>query len=307
MLISILGCNMTEILLETDKLKKKNGGVSPLLAGWRQFRKNIPATLGLVTLLTLVLMCIAAPALTGYDPLKQNLSQALQSPSTKHLMGTDYLGRDLLSRVLHGGRLSLSIGFMAVLMGLVIGLPLGAISGYFGGSVDMVIQRFTDVLLSFPSFLLALILVALLGIGIRNVVIATGILAIPSFIRLVRASVLVLRDQPFVDASRALGASNSYVISRHIIPNTLTPVIINASLNLGYAITTAAGLGFLGLGVQPPTPEWGMMLGEAKSYIFSHPYMVTFPGLVILVTIVGLNLVGDALRDVLDPRLKNMM
>lgn len=275
------------------------------MLGWRRFRRNIPATLGLVVLVGLVLLSIAVPLISPYDPTDQVISDALQRPSGEHWMGTDYLGRDLLTRLLYGGRLSLSIGFMAVLIGLVVGLPLGAISGYFGGWVDLVIQRVTDILLSFPSFLLALILVALLGIGVRNVVIATGILAIPSFIRLVRASVLVLRSQAFVDAARALGGSHWYVILHHIIPNSLTPVIINGSLNLGYAITTAAGLGFLGLGVQPPTPEWGMMLGEAKSYIFSHPYMVTFPGLIILVTIVSLNLVGDALRDVLDPRLKN--
>lgn len=296
---------MTDLAVEKIPTPVPLPAETPFLLGWRRFRRNKPATLGLAILIALILLCAAAPLVSPHDPTRQSLSNALQSPSSEHWMGTDYLGRDLYTRLLYGGRLSLSMGFLAVLIGLVIGLPLGAISGYFGGWVDLLIQRVTDVLLSFPSFLLALILVALLGVGVRNVVIATGILAIPSFIRLVRASVLVLRDQPFVDAGRALGGSDGYVILHHIIPNTLTPVIINGSLNLGYAITTAAGLGFLGLGVQPPTPEWGMMLGEAKTYIFSHSYMVTFPGLIILVTIVSLNLVGDALRDVLDPRLKN--
>jgi len=171
----------------------------------------------------------------------------------------------------------------------------------------MTIQRVADILLSFPSFLLALILVAMLGIGVRNVIIAVGILAIPSFIRLVRSSVLVIRQMEYVLAARALGVTDFRVILRHIAPNVLTPVIINASLNLGSALTMAAGLGFLGLGVQPPTPEWGMMLGEAKNYIFSHPYMTTFPGLIIFIAIVGLNLVGDGLRDAMDPRLEKTM
>ncbi len=277
---------------------------SPVLLAWRRFRRNIPATLGLILVGLLLALSLAAPLITPYDPVKQNLSQALQKPSSEHLLGTDYLGRDLLTRLLYGGRLSLTIGFLAVGFGLLIGVSLGAISGYYGGWLDMLIQRLADILLSFPSFLLALILVALMGVGVRNIIFSVGILAIPSFIRLVRSSVLVLRGSDYVQVARALGAPSLVVILRHVIPNTLTPVIVNASMNLGYAITTAAGLGFLGLGVQPPTPEWGMMLGEAKNYIFSHPYMITFPGLAIFIAIVGLNLIGDALRDSLDPRLK---
>lgn len=278
---------------------------SPFILAWRRFRRNIPATIGLGLLVLLLGMSFAAPVITQYEPTKQNLSQALQQPSGEHLLGTDYLGRDLFTRLLYGGRLSLTIGFLAVGFGLVIGVPLGAISGYYGGWLDMLIQRIADILLSFPSFLLALILVALMGVGVRNIILSVGILAVPSFIRLVRGSVLVIRSMDYVQASRALGARSAGVILKHVVPNTLTPVIVNASLNLGYAITTAAGLGFLGLGVQPPTPEWGMMLGEAKNYIFSHAYMVTYPGLTIFIAIVGLNLVGDALRDSLDPRLKN--
>jgi ABC-type dipeptide/oligopeptide/nickel transport system permease subunit len=202
--------------------------------------------------------------------------------------------------------LSLTIGFLAVALGLAIGLPLGAVSGYFGGWIDIVVQRIADILLSFPSFLLALTLVAMLGVGVRNVVISVGIMAIPSFIRLVRASVLSIRQQLYIEAARSIGASDARIIARHVLPNAMAPVIIQASLNLGYAISAAAGLGFLGLGVQPPTPEWGMMLGEARNYIFSHPYMVTFPGVTIFIAIVGLNLLGDGLREALDPRLKNI-
>ncbi len=278
---------------------------SPILLAWRRFRRNVPATLGLILIGLLLVLSLAAPLITPYNPVKQNLSQALQKPGAEHLLGTDYLGRDLFTRLLYGGRLSLTIGFLAVGFGLLIGVTLGAISGYYGGWLDMLIQRLADILLSFPSFLLALILVALMGVGVRNIIFSVGILAIPSFIRLVRSSVLVLRSSEYVQAARALGAPSPLVILQHVVPNTLTPVIVNASMNLGYAITTAAGLGFLGLGVQPPTPEWGMMLGEAKNYIFSHPYMITFPGLAIFITIVGLNLIGDALRDSLDPRLKD--
>ena len=280
---------------------------SPFRLFWQRFRRNSPAVIGLVLLLILLLCSLAAPLLTKYDPLQQNLIEALEGPSSEHLLGTDYLGRDILSRILYGGRLTLTIGFMAVAIGLIIGVPLGAISGYFGGWPDLLIQRLADILLSFPSFLLALTLVALMGVGVRNLVISVGIIAIPSFIRLVRSAVLSIRAELYVEAARSIGSTDWRIIFKHVLPNAMVPVIINASLNLGYAISTAAGLGFLGLGVQPPTPEWGMMLGEAKTYIFSHSYMLTSPGLVIFIAIVGLNLVGDGFRDALDPRLKNIL
>lgn len=288
---------------ERSRPKLREGGYYSRI--WRRFRRHLGAVIGLFILLLLLSMSLAAPLLTDYDPTRQNLAEALQPPSSSHWMGTDFLGRDIFTRLLYGGRLSLTIGFLAVSLGIAVGLPLGAVSGYFGGWPDLMIQRLADILLSFPSFLLALLLVALLGVGVSNVVISVGILAIPSFIRLVRGSVLVLRQQEFVQASRALGGSHGYIILHHIVPNALTPVVINASINLGYAITMAAGLGFLGLGVPPSLPEWGMMLGESRSYVYSHPYMLTFPGLAIFITIVGLNLVGDALRDALDPRLKD--
>jgi len=276
---------------------------SPFRLFWRRFWRNWQSVTGIVVLLILVALTVFAPLVSPHDPVTQDLSQALQQPSAGHLFGTDYLGRDVLTRILFGGRLTLSISFLAVMLGLAVGVPLGAVSGYFGGWLDTIIQRLADILLSFPSFLLALTLVAMLGVGTRNLIIAVGIMAIPSFMRLVRASVLTVREQAFVEAARSLGASDLRILSRHVLPNALAPVIINASLSLGYAITTAAGLGFLGLGVQPPTPEWGMMLGEARNYIFSHSYMVTFPGLVIFVAIIALNLLGDGLRDALDPRL----
>lgn len=272
----------------------------------QRYSRNVPATIGFYMLVLLLILCFAAPLLTSYSPTKQNLAQALQQPSSAHVLGTDYLGRDILCRLLYGGRLSLTIGFLAVSFGLAIGVPLGAVSGYYGGWIDMVVQRLADILLSFPSFLLALTMVSLIGVGVKNVIISVGILAIPSFMRLVRGSVLSIKQMLYVEASRCVGASDFRIIFKHVMPNAMVPVIIQGSLNMGYAITTAAGLGFLGLGVQPGTPEWGMMLGEAKNYIFSHPYIVTYSGLAIFFAIISLNLIGDGLRDSLDPRLKNL-
>jgi ABC-type dipeptide/oligopeptide/nickel transport system permease subunit len=258
--------------------------------------------IGLCILLVLGLAAAVAPLLTPYDPVRQQLPQALRSPSAAHPLGTDHLGRDLLARILYGGRISLLIGFLAVGLGLALGLPLGAISGYYGGWIDLVVQRLADLLLSFPSFLLALSLAAMLGVGLQNVVISVGVIAIPSFIRLVRGTVLSIRSQAFVEAARGIGVPDRVIIFRHVLANALVPVIVQASLNLGSAILTAAGLGFLGLGVQAPTPEWGTMLGESRSYIFSSTYLPTFPGLAIFLAVLAFNLVGDGLRDVLDPR-----
>ena len=272
---------------------------------WRRFRRQTPAVLGLIIFLILILAAIAAPVLTPYDPEKLKLADALIHPNLAHPLGTDHLGRDMLARILYGGRLSLMIGFLAVGIGLVVGVPLGAVSGYYGGWVDMVVQRIADVLLSFPSILLALALVAALGVGLRNVIISVGVSAIPSFIRLVRGSVLSIREQTYVEAARSVGVKDHVILRRHILVNAMAPVIVQATLNLGTAILVAAGLGFLGLGVQPPTPEWGAMLGEGRQYIFSASYMATFPGLAIFLAVLGFNLMGDGLRDALDPRLRD--
>jgi peptide/nickel transport system permease protein len=246
---------------------------------------------------------LTAPWWETHDPKRQQLSQVLRPISALHPLGTDHLGRDMLARLLYGGRLSLLIGFLAVGIGLGVGVPLGAVSGFQGGFTDLVIQRLADVLLSFPGFLLALSLVSILGIGLQNVIIAVGISAIPSFIRLVRGSVLSIREQAFVEAARALGQRSWIIILRHVLPNAMAPIIVQATLNLGTAILLAAGLGFLGLGVQPPTPEWGTMLGEGRQYIFRAPLLTVFPGLAIFLAVLGFNLLGDGLRDALDPRM----
>ncbi|MCD6289937.1 MAG: ABC transporter permease [Anaerolineae bacterium] len=277
---------------------------SPYRETWRRFRQQGPAVLGLAILLLLVLACIAAPLLTPYNPEEMKLSDVLIPPNSAHPLGTDHLGRDMLARLLYGGRLSLMIGFLAVGIGLLIGIPLGAVSGYYGGWVDMLIQRVADILLSFPSILLALSLVAVLGVGLRNVIISVGISTIPSFIRLVRGSVLSIREETYVEAARSVGVRDWDIIRRHILVNAMAPVIVQATLSLGSTILVAAGLGFLGLGVQPPTPEWGSMLGEGRQYIFSASYIATFPGLAIFLAVLGFNLLGDGLRDALDPRLR---
>ena len=279
-------------------------GLRRVVEGWQRFQRHRAAVAGLGLLLLLSALALTGPLLTPYDPARQILSAALQPVSAAHPLGTDHLGRDLLARLLYGGRLSLLIGFLAVGFGLAVGVPLGAVSGFQGGLTDLLIQRLADILLSFPGFLLALSLVAILGVGLQNVIISVGLSAVPSFIRLVRASVLSIREQAYVEAAEALGQRRAVIIARHVLPNAMAPVIVQATLSLGFAILVAAGLGFLGLGVQPPTPEWGTMLGEGRQYIFRAPALTTYPGLAIFLAVLGFNLFGDGLRDALDPRLR---
>jgi peptide/nickel transport system permease protein len=274
---------------------------SRLRLAWTRFARNRAAVAGLVVLCLFALVALAAPVATTYDPEQTQLDQNLLQPSAAHWLGTDHLGRDILARLAYGGRLSLLIGFAAVGVGLLIGVPLGTLCGYYGGWLDLVIQRVIDVFLSLPGFLLALSLVAVLGVGITNVILAVGLGVVPAFVRLTRASTLSIRSRPYIDAARASGERGPVIILRHVLPNALPPVVIQATLGLGATLLTAAGLGFLGLGVQQPTPEWGAMLGEGRSYIFSNPNLATFPGIAIFLTVLGFNLAGDGLRDALDP------
>jgi peptide/nickel transport system permease protein len=269
----------------------------------RRFCRNRGALAGVLVLCLFAIVAMAAPLATTYDPEQTRIEQKLLDPSPAHVLGTDHLGRDILARLAYGARFSLLIGFAAVGVGLAIGLPLGTVSGFYGGWLDLVIQRVIDVFLSFPGFLLALTLVAVLGVGISNVIIAVGLGVVPAFVRLSRASTLSIRLKPYVEAARASGARGPSIIWRHVLPNALAPVVIQATLGLGATLLTAAGLGFLGLGVQQPTPEWGSMLGEGRSYIFSNPNLATFPGIAIFLTVLGFNLAGDGLRDALDPLL----
>jgi ABC-type dipeptide/oligopeptide/nickel transport system permease subunit len=271
---------------------------------WLRLRTHPSALVGIGIFAAYVLASIVGPIVFQHDPFKQSLSDAFLPASLTHPLGTDELGRDELTRLIYGARFTLTVGFGAVAIGLAIGVPVGALSGYFGSWTDLLSQRVTDVILAFPNILLALALVAVLGIGLTNVIIAVGITSIPVFVRLVRASALSIRELPYVEAARALGVHPWVILFRHVVPNALAPVIVQASLQLGGAILVAAGLGFLGLGVQPSTPEWGAMLGDSRAYIFSDPNLATFPGLAIFGAVLAFNLVGDGLRDALDPRLK---
>jgi peptide/nickel transport system permease protein len=276
----------------------------PWAKALRALARNRAAVAGIVVIAVMGFLAVAAPFLTPYDPQQQNLTAALQSPSGVHPLGTDNLGRDILARIMYGGRISLLIGVLAVGIAIAIGVPLGLLSGYFGGWVDMLIQRIADIMLSFTTFLLALALVAVLGVGLKNVIIATGVGVAPQFIRLARGLALSLREQVYVEAATGFGVSDLMILWRHVLRNSLTALIVYATLNIGITIIVAAGLGFLGLGVQPPTPEWGTMLGEGREYIFHASYMATFPGLAIFLAVLAFNLIGDGLRDALDPNLR---
>jgi peptide/nickel transport system permease protein len=271
---------------------------------WARFCANRAAVVGLLVLVLFFVLAVAAPLVTPYDPQQSNLGDALRDPSLTHPLGTDHLGRDILARILYGARFSLLIGFAAVGIGLIVGVPFGAVSGFYGGWVDLTLQRVIDVILSFPGFLLAVSCVAVLGVGLENVIIAVALGVMPAFVRLVRAGTLGACRQPYVEAARGLGAGSPVIIFRHVLPNALPPVVVQATLGLGATLLTAAGLGFLGLGVQQPTPEWGSMLGEGRQYIFSSPNVATFPGLAIFLTVLGFNLAGDGLRDALDPAMR---
>ncbi len=270
----------------------------------RTFARNKGALIGIFILLVFAVAAVFAPLLTPYDPAAQDLSSAFLAPSLEHPFGTDDLGQDILARVMYGGRYTLAIGVVAVAIAAVIGVPLGLISGYAGGATDMAIQRVTDILLSFNPFLLALVLVAVFGVGIETVTVAAGIGVTPQFIRLARGQALSLREEVYVEAAIAFGSSPSAILLRHVLRNALTPILVYATLNVGVTILVAAGLGFLGLGVQPPTPEWGTMLGTARSFIFKASYQLTFPGLAIFLAVLSFNLVGDGLRDAFDPSLR---
>jgi ABC-type dipeptide/oligopeptide/nickel transport system permease subunit len=277
-----------------------------MAASWRRFAQHRPAVIGLVIVVAFGALAVLAPVITPHDPVRQSLIDALQTPSSEHWLGTDHLGRDVFTRIVYGTRISLFIGIAAVGFGMAIGVPLGVVSGYYGGWVDMVIQRIADIMFSFPSILIALALVAVLGVGLQNVIVAVGVAMVPIFIRLVRGQVLGIREEVYVEAARALGGRDLRILTRHVLANSWAPIIVQATISMGITILVAAGLGFLGLGVQAPTPEWGSMLGEGRRYIYSHPHMTTYPGLAIFLAVLAFNLIGDGLRDALDPRLRTI-
>lgn len=272
------------------------------MSWWRALLRQRRSAVGIGILAVLVLAALVGPELSPYNPYQQNLNQAMLNPSLAHPFGTDYLGRDLLTRVMLGGRISLLIGLAAVAIGFVIGGGIGLISGYVGGWIDSLIQRVTDAMFAFSTLLLSLALVAILGPGLKNVIVAVGVGVIPSFIRLARAQALLVVSAGYIDAAQLAGVGSIRIVTGHILRNTLGPLIVQTAVVLGTAILAAAGLGFLGLGVQEPQAEWGAMLGSAQQYVFAAPRMLIFPGAAISLAVIAFNFIGDGLRDALDPR-----
>jgi len=269
----------------------------------RRFLKHRLAAGGLIILILMTMSAVLAPLLAPYDPRAQSISDRLQGPSASHWLGTDQFGRDILSRVLFGGRLSIVVGFVSVAVGLLIGGTIGLLSGYFKAA-ENILMRLMDIMLSFPAILLAIAVMAILGPGLINVMIAVGIRSVPSYARVVRSAVLSIKELPYTEASVVIGASDFRTIFSDILPNSFPPVLVYTTLQIGNAILLGAVLSYLGLGVQPPTPEWGIMVSEGRGWMHTAPLISTFPGLAIFLVVMAFNLIGDGLRDSLDVRLK---
>lgn len=267
-----------------------------------RLRKSPLAMFGLGVILLIIFFALFADLVAPYKYFQQDLEHMFETPSARHLLGTDEFGRDILSRLIYGARVSLQVGFIAVSIALLAGGTLGAAAGYYGGRIDNVIMRVMDVLLSIPQTLLAIAIAASLGPGLLNLMIAVGISATPRYARIVRSSVLSIRGMEFIEAAHAVGSSDFRIIMKHIIPNSMAPIIVQSTLGVASAILNAAGLSFIGLGIQPPNPEWGAMLSGGRQYIRDYPHLTLYPGLTIMITILALNFLGDGLRDALDPK-----
>ncbi|MEA4811325.1 MAG: ABC transporter permease [Anaerolineaceae bacterium] len=273
---------------------------------WFRFKKNKTALVGMVLFILILFVVLFADLIVPYEvSMDQVIMDRLQGPSQKHLFGTDNYGRDIFARIVHGSRNSLLVGLGAVIIGIAIGGVLGSVSGYFGGWIDNLIVRFTDTIMCIPLMLLVLTIVAALGTSLINVLLAMMIANVPIYTRIVRSAILPIVSQDYIEAAKASGSNNLQIIFSHIIPNAIGPIIVQATMAVGSMIIYAASISFLGMGIQPPTPEWGAMLNEAKAYMLQYPYMVIFPGMAIGLTALSLNLMGDGLRDALDPKLKD--
>jgi ABC-type dipeptide/oligopeptide/nickel transport system permease subunit len=309
---------LTAQQLDSERLASRSTSLWQVT--WRRLFRRKSAVVGMIILGILVLIAIFAPLIAPYDPLRVLIGveqirpreapciHLLGCPATEpqHIMGVDGNVRDEFSRLLYGARLSLMIGFTTVTFAIIIGTVLGALGGYFGGQIDNIIMRLMDVLLAFPSLLLAIAIVTVLGPGLQNALLAIGIVSIPAYARVVRASVLSVREMDYVSATRAMGGNTYQILFRTILPNALTPLIVQGTLGIATAILDAAALSFLGLGAQPPTPEWGSMLGAERNQVFTAPHLVFYPGFAIMLTVLAFNLLGDGLRDALDPRLAHL-
>ncbi len=293
-----------------EKIEKKLGkkmdkAKSPWRETWNEFKKNQIALAGIIIVLIFILIAIFASFLAKEGINDQVMADRLQPPSKEYWLGTDDFGRDIFSRVIHGARISLWVGFSSVIGSVIIGSLLGIVAGYYGRWVDTVISRLFDIMLAFPSILLAISIVAVLGPSLRNALIAIAIINVPNFGRLIRSKVLSIKEDEYIMAAKGIGMRDSRILFSHILPNSMAPVIVQGTLAIATAILEAAALGFLGLGAQAPTPEWGKMLADSKDYIQSAPWTMIFPGLAIMLTVLGFNLMGDGLRDAMDPKMKN--
>ena len=285
-----------------DTMKKKE---SMFFMTWKRLAKNKLAVAGLIVLIITALLAVFAPIAAPYGYEEQDLFNTLAGPSREHWLGTDNLGRDMLSRLIYGGRNSLTLGLISVALAAALGVILGAVSGYYGGKGDMVIMRLLDVLQAVPAILLAIAISATLGPGYMNCILALTISQIPGFTRMTRASCLNVQGMEYVEAARSINARERRIIFKHVLPNAISPIIVQATMSVATAILTSASLSFIGLGVQPPQAEWGAMLSAGRSYIRSNPHVIIYPGITIMIVVLSLNLLGDGLRDALDPRLKN--
>ncbi len=271
---------------------------------WRRFRKETTALFGLLVIIIFLLLALLSPWISPYDPLHQDIPSSLAAPGAAHWFGADKLGRDIFSRILHGARISLFSGVAVIAMAGMFGSLVGMLAGYARGWWDESLMRVTDIFFAFPSLILAMAIAGALGPSLQNALIAVAVVTWPVYARLVRGQVLTLREREFVQAARAVGATDGVILRRHLLPNTLSPLLVQASFDMGAVILSVAGLSFIGFGAQPPMPEWGVMISEGRNYITTHWWLTFFPAIAMLLAVAGFNLVGDGLRDVLDPRLK---
>lgn len=272
---------------------------------WHQLKKNKIAVASMIVLILIFATALLAPILAPYEYDQEDFSKSFAPPSKEHLLGTDRLGRDILSRLLYGSRQSLQIGIYSTFFAAIAGIIIGAIAGYYGGRIDNLLMRFLDIYQGIPMFLLCVTLAAVLGPSLRNAIIAIGISSVPQFARLMRASILTVGEMEYIEAAKAINASDTRIILKHIIPNAISPLIVSITMSMGGSVLAGAGMSFIGLGVQAPTPEWGAMISDARSFMRGHGTLALYPGICVMITVLAFNLLGDGLRDALDPRLKN--
>ncbi|KPN95732.1 nickel transporter permease [Lysinibacillus sp. ZYM-1] len=279
--------------------------VGPWLEGWRSFKKSKVSLVGAGIVIFFILLAVVGPFIAPQGINEQDLAKRLLAPSGEHWFGTDDFGRDIFSRIIHGARISLWVGFFSVILSVIVGSFLGIVAGYYGRWIDTIISRIFDIMLAFPSMLLAIAVVSVLGPSLQNALIAIAIINVPNFGRLIRSKVLSVKEEEYIVAAKAIGMRDSRILFSHILPNSITPIIVQGTLAIATAIIEAAALGFLGLGAQAPAPEWGKMLADARKFLLNAPWTMIFPGIAIMLTVLGFNLMGDGLRDALDPKMKS--